>query len=163
MHHGGFTDKLVAGLEHVAARCVDSGLLCVVNVSMGRRREDPPVDMDQYGLAVRKAIKGVVAKGIVAVVAAGNHKKDSCLHQHVAEPSVIVVGATDKQDKKASFSNIGPCVNVYAPGVGIRSAGVDSPTANRLDTGTSMAAPRKFSCSHRPSKLLCFYLLTLTT
>ncbi|MEV0455888.1 S8 family serine peptidase [Catellatospora methionotrophica] len=52
----------------------------------------------------------------------------------------IAVGATDRSDRIAAFSNIGPCVDVFAPGVGILSADRDSDTDTDLLNGTSMAA-----------------------
>ncbi len=54
---------------------------------------------------------------------------------------MLTVAATDKSDTEASFSSIGPCVDLYAPGVSITSAGISSDAAERVDSGTSMAAP----------------------
>lgn len=148
MQDDGFDVKvLLAALEHITAKCVDSGLLCVVNLSIGLESKIP-IDMDPESVAVTKAIKGVVAKGIVAVASAMNNKdENTCRNQYLAEPSVIMVGATDKQDVMAWFSNFGPCVDVYAPGTEIKSAGIKNPTSNDVMDGTSMASPRKFSCS----------------
>lgn len=53
----------------------------------------------------------------------------------------ITVGAIDKNGKIASFSNNGPCVDIYAPGVGIVSASSTSYTGTCVMSGTSMAVP----------------------
>jgi len=50
-----------------------------------------------------------------------------------------VVGATDINDRVASFSNIGSLVDVFAPGVQITSAGIDSDTDTATFSGTSMS------------------------
>ena len=54
---------------------------------------------------------------------------------------MITVGATDASDARAFFSDFGPCLDVFAPGMAIRSAGIASNTAFADDSGTSMAAP----------------------
>ena len=53
----------------------------------------------------------------------------------------ITVAATDSVDSRASFSNYGAAVDVFAPGVAITSAGHSSNTATRVLSGTSMATP----------------------
>ncbi len=56
-------------------------------------------------------------------------------------PGAITVAATDSKDSRWSFSNYGACVDVYAPGVEVRSAMFYTTTANITATGTSMACP----------------------
>jgi subtilisin family serine protease len=58
-----------------------------------------------------------------------------------SEPSVCTVGATDKNDAKASFSNFGNVVDIWAPGVDIISTWIGSDTATNTISGTSMASP----------------------
>jgi len=53
----------------------------------------------------------------------------------------MTIGATDKTDRKASWSNYGSCVDWFAPGVGITSAWYNSATATNTISGTSMATP----------------------
>jgi aqualysin 1 len=82
-----------------------------------------------------------VAKGVVMVVAAGNSNNDACLSSPAREPSAITVGATTAIDYRASYSNFGSCVDIFAPGTGVTSAWYTSTTATNLLSGTSMASP----------------------
>ncbi|MFM7505979.1 MAG: S8 family serine peptidase, partial [Rubrivivax sp.] len=54
---------------------------------------------------------------------------------------MVTVAASDTADAKASFSNTGSCVALWAPGVNNASAGIASSTAVVGMSGTSMAAP----------------------
>ncbi|HYH82357.1 MAG TPA: S8 family serine peptidase, partial [Longimicrobium sp.] len=51
------------------------------------------------------------------------------------------VGATTSTDARADFSNIGSCLDLFAPGAGITSAWYTSSTAINTIDGTSMASP----------------------
>jgi subtilisin family serine protease len=55
--------------------------------------------------------------------------------------NAITVGATTQTDAKASYSNFGSCVDIFAPGSGITSAWKNSNTATKTISGTSMATP----------------------
>jgi subtilisin family serine protease len=73
--------------------------------------------------------------------AAGNSNADACLYSPSSEPSAITVGATTSSDARASYSNYGSCVDVFAPGSSITSAWYTSATATNTISGTSMASP----------------------
>jgi subtilisin family serine protease len=75
------------------------------------------------------------------VVAAGNSNADACLSSPSSEPTAITVGATTSGDVRASYSNFGTCVDVFAPGTGITSAWINSTSATDTISGTSMASP----------------------
>lgn len=51
------------------------------------------------------------------------------------------MAATDSSDGRWDYSNYGSCVDVYAPGVQVRSAMFYTKTANITASGTSMACP----------------------
>lgn len=87
------------------------------------------------------AVSKAVAAGITFVVAAGNSAADACQTSPARLSTVITVGATTPADARWSASNFGPCVALYAPGVGIPSAYYESDTATLSMTGTSIAAP----------------------
>ena len=96
-----------------------------------------------FSQALEDAQQRVVDSGAVIVVAAGNGFNKAC-SSYVASPLSISVGATTKQDARASFSNYGPCVDVWAPGDGILSAslgGTNGVSGTATLKGTSFAAP----------------------
>jgi subtilisin family serine protease len=110
----------------------------VVNMSLGG-----PID---YTLDT--AVTNSVNAGITYVVSAGNTGVDACGVSPARAPGTITVGATDGADRRvvvttptAWASNYGTCVDVWAPGFNITSAGIASSTAAAVMGGTSMAAP----------------------
>ncbi|MEV6976033.1 S8 family serine peptidase [Kitasatospora sp. NPDC093806] len=126
----GTTEQVVAGIDWVTKHAVRPA---VVNMSLGSE-PDPVMDA---------AVAGSIAAGLTYTVAAGNQSIDASGHSPARVPGAITVGATDRVDAQAGFSNYGPLVDLYAPGVDITSAwyvadylglGVDM-------SGTSMAAP----------------------
>ena len=56
-------------------------------------------------------------------------------------PAAITVGATTSTDARASYSNYGACLDIFAPGSSIMSAWYTSNTATNTISGTSMATP----------------------
>ncbi|KAG6814633.1 hypothetical protein H0H93_012808, partial [Arthromyces matolae] len=77
----------------------------------------------------------------VAVVAAGNENVNANTVSPARAPSAITVGATSISDARASFSNFGSVVSVFAPGQVIVGPWIGSTTAVNATSGTSMAAP----------------------
>lgn len=89
-----------------------------------------------------EAVRRVVADGVFVVVAAGNESADACLSSPARVPEASTVGASDPAtDQRAKFSNRGRCLDIFAPGVEILSAGNADDTASVIGSGTSMAAP----------------------
>ncbi|MGA1260226.1 MAG: fibronectin type III domain-containing protein, partial [Ilumatobacteraceae bacterium] len=91
--------------------------------------------------SLNSAVANAVADGITMVVAAGNNRRDASTISPASEPSAITVGATASNDSRASFSNFGTLLDIFAPGVSIVSAGHRSSTETIMLSGTSMAAP----------------------
>jgi subtilisin family serine protease len=126
----GRMSDVMAGLDWVA-RHHDAGTPAVVNLSLGGSA-NPVIDA---------ALQSVIDDGVTAVVAAGNNSADACGVSPARVSAALTVGASDISDRQASFSNYGNCLDLYAPGVGIRSAWHTSPTSFASMSGTSMAAP----------------------
>ena len=78
---------------------------------------------------VDAAVARTVAAGIPVVVAAGNNGWNACWNSPARAPSAITVAASDSRDRRASFSDYGSCVDLFAPGVSILSTSAASDTA----------------------------------
>jgi subtilisin family serine protease len=131
----GTASRLIAALNWVAANRAPNS---VANISLG----------GATNAALDAAVTAAVGQGVAVTVAAGNGSllfggTSACTVSpaRVATPGVMTIGATDTRDARASFSNYGPCVDWFAPGVGIKSAWRTSDTATKTLSGTSMAAP----------------------
>ncbi len=91
--------------------------------------------------AVDDAVAQSIAAGVNYVVAAGNEAVDACTRSPARLPQALTIGATDAFDYSAWFSNFGTCVDLFAPGVDIKSAWYTGDTAVETISGTSMATP----------------------
>jgi subtilisin family serine protease len=87
------------------------------------------------------ALEAATDLGIVFAVSAGNFSGDACTQSPANAPSALTTGATTITDAKASFSNFGSCVDIFAPGENITSAWIGSTGATQTISGTSMASP----------------------
>jgi subtilisin family serine protease len=102
----------------------------VINMSLGSAKN----------YAVNRAVNNAVAAGIVVAVAGGNSNRDACNASPASATNAITVGATGKDDARASFSNYGRCIDIFAPGVDITSVYKDQGVSWTI-SGTSMASP----------------------
>lgn len=135
----GSTESLVAGLNYVISDSREQCKKKVVNLSLGLTTRVDSVD---------RAVQAAYRAGILVVVAAGNDGVDACNASPAASPLALTVGATGKPtgsgrsmtETRASFSNYGSCVDIFAPGVDIVSASLEGWFGTTL-SGTSMAAP----------------------
>ncbi len=87
------------------------------------------------------AINNLIAHGVLVVVAAGNSNANACNYSPARVPNAMTVAATTSSDARASYSNYGSCVDIFAPGSNITSAWNTSDTATNTISGTSMATP----------------------
>jgi len=90
---------------------------------------------------MQDAVNAAVAAGVTVVVAAGNDNSNACGFSPAYVPSAITVGSTTNTDSRSSFSNYGSCVDIWAPGSSVLSAGHTSNSATATLSGTSMACP----------------------
>jgi serine protease len=124
----GTFEGVVAGVDWVTANAQKPA---VANMSLGGGAFQTLDD----------AVTRSIASGVVFVVAAGNSAADACGYSPARTPNAVTVGATDRNDSRANFSNFGACLDIFAPGVDVVSAGIGSDTEARSLSGTSMAAP----------------------
>lgn len=130
----GTESDILAAIDWVAAK---HAKLSVVNISIGTG--------GLFGAArsnaIDRAVQRLVSRDVAVAVAAGNDDGRACATSPAAASTVLTVAATDRDDDRASFSNFGSCVDLFAPGVGIRAADYRSKSGSVLLDGTSMASP----------------------
>lgn len=124
----GTTSGVIAGLDWVAANAVRPA---VANMSLG----------GGASTAMDSAVANVVSRGIPVAVAAGNSNAVACNYSPARAASALTVGATTSTDARASYSNYGSCLDLFAPGSSITSAGIAGDTSTATLSGTSMASP----------------------
>ncbi len=128
----GSTSGIISAVDWVRTNRINPA---VANMSLG----------GGLSSSLNTAVRNLSDSGVFVAVAAGNENQDAC---NVSPASagynhpVATTAASDKTDTKASFSNFGTCVDIYAPGVGIKSAwiGTSNTETNKI-SGTSMASP----------------------
>lgn len=127
----GSFDGVIAGIDWVTADH-EAGEPAVANMSLG----------GGFSQAVNDAVSAAVADGVTFALAAGNdYAADACDGSPSSTPEAITVGATQDDDARAEYSNIGSCVDIFAPGSDITSAWYTGDTDTNTISGTSMATP----------------------
>ena len=124
----GTWSQIIAGIDWVTQ---NRQLPAVANMSLGGTASS----------AVNQAVQNSIAAGVVYAVAAGNNGADACNYSPASAPAALTVGAVSNSDNYQSFSNYGPCLDLFAPGQAIRSAYYVDDTSSVLKAGTSMASP----------------------
>ncbi|WP_430780669.1 S8 family serine peptidase [Actinoplanes sp. G11-F43] len=124
---GAYSD-FIAAIDWVTAHAQKPA---VANMSLG----------GPLNRALNAAVQRSIASGVTYTIAAGNEDRNACKASPAATPEAITVGAVDAFDARAPFSNWGRCLDLFAPGVEIESAGRASDSAVKTMSGTSMAAP----------------------
>jgi subtilisin family serine protease len=125
---GGFcpSSRVIAGIDWVTANHIGPS---VANISLH----------NGFVQAENDAVTNSIAAGVTYGIAAANDNLDACNDSPGSTPNALTVGATDTSDTRASFSNWGPCLDLFAPGVNIHSTWLAGSDAD--NSGTSMAAP----------------------
>jgi subtilisin family serine protease len=152
---GGATVGVARNCRIVAVRVLNgqgsgtnSGVINGINWVAANARKPAVASMSLGGglnTAMNNAVAALVSSGITTAVAAGNDNANACNYSPASTPSALTVGSTStdasNNDIRSSFSNYGNCVDIFAPGSNIYSAGITSNTAYSTLSGTSMACP----------------------
>ncbi|WP_182481106.1 S8 family peptidase [Nocardioides immobilis] len=124
----GSTAGVIAGLDWIVGHH-QAGAPAVANMSLG----------GSASATLDSAVRRVIADGVTMAVAAGNENADACRRSPARTAEALTVAASDRNDARASFSNKGSCVDLFAPGVDITSAWLNN--GSNTISGTSMATP----------------------
>lgn len=137
---GGSYAAVIEGINYVVQRRKATRRPTVISMSLIGPKSD----------AVNEVLRTAKEAGVVSLAAAGNFRRDSCAYHPSSSPHVITVGGTQEDgDQLYWFSrtsnspgtNYGPCVDVFAPGQWVRSAGHICDDCTVSMSGTSMACP----------------------
>jgi subtilisin family serine protease len=148
---GGATYGVAKNVSLVAVRVLDcsgsgttSGVVAGIDWVTGNHATPAVANMSLGGGAstsLDDAVRRSIASGVTYAIAAGNSNADACSYSPARVTEAITVGATTSSDARASYSNFGSCLDLFAPGSSITSAWYTSSTATNTISGTSMATP----------------------
>ncbi|QXP88353.1 S8 family serine peptidase [Methylococcus capsulatus] len=124
----GTTSGVIAGVNWVTA---NAQVPAVANVSLGGSASQ----------ALDTAVQNSINAGVTYVIAAGNSNRNACDESPGRTAAALTVGATTSTDARASYSNYGTCLDIFAPGSSITSASNAGDNATEVMSGTSMATP----------------------
>jgi len=129
MAGSGADADVIEGIDWAARHAAANGWLALGNMSLGGSPSD---DLDRAVCEARR-------QGFAFAVAAGNDDNSACKHSPARGAQAVTVCATSENDRRAGFSNKGPCVDICAPGDNIASIGARGELLRW--SGTSMASP----------------------
>ena len=112
----GRDSEVIEGIEWATSHRQANGWPGIANMSLGGS-VSPAIDV-----AVCRSLEA----GLAHAIAAGNDDGQACDKSPARVGAAVTVGATARSDRRASFSNYGLCLDVFAPGVDIRSASRNS-------------------------------------
>jgi subtilisin family serine protease len=135
----GSTSGVIKGVDWVTQNAKKPA---IANMSLGGGTSQAEDDAIRYS----------AASGVFYSIAAVNNGADACNYSPARagrtknddgtwnkNNGIMTVAATNSSDEEASWSNYGPCVDIWAPGVNVKSTKLGGGTT--LMSGTSMAAP----------------------
>ncbi|MEV0648503.1 S8 family peptidase [Phytomonospora sp. NPDC050363] len=123
----GTTAGVIAGIDWVTANAVKPA---VANMSLG----------GGISVALDTAVTNSINSGVGYSVAAGGSNANACNYSPARVAPAVTVGATTQTDARASHSNYGTCLDIFAPGQSITSSWIGGPTATATLSGSSMSA-----------------------
>ncbi|KAG8406399.1 hypothetical protein J3458_021232 [Metarhizium acridum] len=135
----GSTSIVLAGFDWAVNDIISKG-----------RRDKSAINLSlagPYSRAWNEAVRTAFTKGVLSIVAAGNAQADAGNYSPASAPNAVTVGAVNQNWgivtdwPVGQGSNYGTVLDIFAPGDNILSAGFNSDSESRFDSGTSMAAP----------------------
>ncbi|KAI0543055.1 oryzin precursor [Xylaria digitata] len=125
--------QIIAGIQWVVNDAKSNNRLnkSVANISLGAIS----IGNSTMSLAAGAAVE----EGLFIAAAAGNSQTPVEFFSPAQYPTVCSIAASAKDDARASFSNYGNGIDLFAPGVDVISTYNNGSTA--MLSGTSMAAP----------------------
>lgn len=152
---GGSTYGVAKGATLYAVRVLDcngsgtnSGVIAGINWVANQKRANPSIPMvanmslgGGASSTLDTAVNTAINLGVTFAIAAGNSNANACNYSPARVANAITVGATTSTDARASYSNYGSCLDLFAPGSSITSAWYSGDTATNTISGTSMATP----------------------
>ncbi|WP_089102996.1 S8 family peptidase [Streptomyces hyaluromycini] len=124
----GTTAGVIAGIDWVTSNHTAPA---VANMSLG----------GSASTTLDTAVANSIASGVTYAIAAGNSSANASSYSPARVSTAITVGATTSSDAKASYSNYGSVLDIFAPGSSITAGYNTSDTATAVLSGTSMATP----------------------
>ncbi|MEV1115588.1 S8 family peptidase [Actinosynnema sp. NPDC049800] len=126
----GTYSQIIAGIDWATQDAAASGRPAVALMTLGGGANQA------FNDAITRSINANVHYSVVS----GSSNANACGYSPGSTPLATTVGATDANDVKASFSNFGTCIDVWAPGVNITSAWGTSDTAYSTISGSTASA-----------------------
>ncbi|MBW4717019.1 S8 family peptidase [Saccharothrix obliqua] len=122
----GTISTVIAGVDWVTRNAAKPA---VANFSLGGAQST----------ALDNAVRGLIASGVGVSAAAGSSGSGTVNTSPARVGEALVAGSSTQTDARASFSNYGTGVDLFAPGVGITAAWHTSDTATNTLSGTSVS------------------------
>ena len=126
--------NLIDALDFTIAKIKSSGRPAVISLSL--------IVQTGASKSLELAIEKAYREGITVISAAGNFFQDACNYSPSSSEYTITVGGTRRyRDRLYHSTNYGKCVDIFAPGESVVSAGHDHDRQMTTKSGTSMATP----------------------
>jgi subtilisin family serine protease len=134
--YSGSISGLLSGINYVRTAAVKPAVAIIVGYT-------------SVNTTVDSAAANLSNAGVFLVVAAGNDNTSACNYSPSRTPVATTVGATSTSDARTSWSNYGPCVDLYAPGAGVLSSwyNASAGVTTKVVSGTAMAAAHVAGCA----------------
>ena len=128
---------IINGINYAAEKANETRRPSIISMSLGGGYTH------SVNLAVANAVNGNEdMPGVTVVAAAGNSFfRDACWYSPASAPEAITVGSSTINNELSYFTNVGPCVDIFAPGSDIYAASYSCETCYTYKSGTSMATP----------------------